>query len=85
MYYWLSDTWNDEKETIFFFPGLTADHTLFESQVENMICVGQSFGGYHIQVLIARYPEKVKAFWGIGTSPYGENIIQNWIYFGLNR
>lgn len=62
VYYWLSDTWNDEKETIFFFPGLTADHTLFESQVENMICVGQSFGGYHIQALIARYPEKVKAF-----------------------
>lgn len=34
VYYWLSDTWNDEKETIFFFPGLTADHTLFESQVD---------------------------------------------------
>lgn len=92
VHYWLSDTWNDEKETIFFFPGLTADHTMFESQVdyfgtkynlivwdapfhgksrpyekfelgdsteviikimeenkvEDMICVGQSFGGYHI-------------------------------------
>lgn len=30
----MSDTWNDEKETIFFFPGLTADHTMFESQVD---------------------------------------------------
>lgn len=98
------------------FPGLTADHTMFESQVdyfgekynlivwdapchgksrsyekldledstnviikimeenkvENIICVGQSFGGYHIQAMIARYPEKVKTFVGIGTSPYGE-------------
>ena len=34
VYYWLSDIWNEEKETIFFFPGLTADHTMFESQVE---------------------------------------------------
>ena len=33
VYYWLSDTWNEEKETIFFFPGLTADHTMFESQI----------------------------------------------------
>ena len=51
-----------KKKLFSFSPGLTADHTLFESQVENMICVGQSFGGYHIQALIARYPEKVKAF-----------------------
>ena len=126
VYYWLSDTWNEEKETIFFFSGLTADYTMFESQVdyfgakynlivwdapghgksrpyekfdlkdsteviikimeenkvENMICVGQSFGGYHIQILIARYLKKVKAFVGIGTSPYGEKIIRNRICFG---
>ncbi len=31
VYYWLSDIWNEEKETIFFFPRLTADHTMFES------------------------------------------------------
>lgn len=85
VYYWLSDTWNDEKETIFFFPGLTADHTLFESQVENMICVGQSFGGYHIQALIARYPEKVKAFVGIGTSPYGEKYYSKLDIFWLKQ
>ncbi len=86
----MSDKWNEEKETIFFFPELTADHTMFESQfeyfeekynliawdapchgksrpydkfdfedstdvilqiinenrVENIIGVGQSFGGY---------------------------------------
>ena len=34
VYYWLSDIWNEEKETIFFFPGITADHTMFESQVD---------------------------------------------------
>lgn len=129
VYYWLSDTWNEEKETIFFFPGLTADHTMFESQVdyfgakynlivwdapchgksrpyekfdlkdsteviikimkenkvENMICVGQSFGGYHIQALIARYPEKVKAFVGIGTSPYGEKYYSKSDIFWLKQ
>ena len=129
VYYWLSDTWNNEKETIFFFPGLTADHTMFESQVdyfgakynlivwdapchgksrpyekfdlkdsteviikimkenkvENMICVGQSFGGYHIQALIARYPEKVKAFVGIGTSPYGEKYYSKSDIFWLKQ
>ena len=53
-----------------------------ENKVENMICVGQSFGGYHIQILIARYLKKVKAFVGIGTSPYGEKIIRNRICFG---
>ena len=116
VFYWLSDKWTDEKETIFFFPGLTADHTMFESQIdyfedkynlivwdapchgksrpynefsfedttkvilqimnenhaENIVGVGQSLGGYYIQALIARHPEKVKAFVGIGTSPYGE-------------
>lgn len=116
VFYWISDKWKEEKKTIFFFPGLTADHTMFKAQfdcfdgsynliawdapchgrsrpydefsfedttkvileimnenhVEDIICVGQSFGGYHIQALIARHPEKVMAFIGIGTSPYGE-------------
>lgn len=116
VFYWVSEQWDTEKDTIFFFPGLTADHTMFESQfdyfeekynlivwdapchgksrpydkfdfedstdiiiqimnengVGNIIGVGQSLGGYHIQALIARHPEKVKAFIGIGTSPYGE-------------
>ena len=42
VYYWLSDAWDDENETIFFFPGLTADHTMFESQIRFFQCF--SFG-----------------------------------------
>lgn len=116
VYYWLSENWDADRETIFFFPGLTADHTMFEqqfsyfegkynlitwdapchgksrpyeefsyentsnvilkimneNQVEDIIAVGQSLGGYYIQALIARYSNKVKAFIGIGTTPYGK-------------
>lgn len=116
VYYWISENWDKEKETIFFFHGLTADHTMFqeqcvyfqkkynvivwdapchgksrpytvfsyentsnvvlqimkENQVEHIMAVGQSLGGYYIQALIARCPEKIKAFIGIGTTPYGK-------------
>lgn len=129
VFYWLSDKWNEQKDTIFFFPGLTADHTMFEAQfiyfeeqynliawdapchgksrpynefslkdttnvilqimsenhVETIIGVGQSFGGYYIQSLIARHPEKVKAFIGIGTSPYGEIYYSKWDIFWLKQ
>lgn len=34
VYYWISDTWDKDKKTIFFFHGLTADHTMFEKQYE---------------------------------------------------
>ncbi len=115
VFYLISDSWDEQRETIFFFHGLTADHTMFEAQLDyfegkyNLIAwdapchgksrpfdkfsfditteiilqimaennvaavaaVGQSLGGYYIQALIARHPEKVKAFIGIGTSPYG--------------
>lgn len=116
VFYWLSDEWDESKENMFFFPGLTADHTMYEEQfnyfegkynllvwdapchgksrpydefsfndttdiilqimnenhIDNIIGVGQSLGGYYIQALIARQPEKVKVFIGIGTTPYGE-------------
>lgn len=115
IYYWISENWNMQKDTIFFFHGVTADHTMYEAQwsffqekynvivwdapchgksrpyrelsfedstkvilqilkemqVEQIIAMGQSLGGYYIQALIARYPLKVKAFIGIGTTPYG--------------
>ena len=32
VYYQVSDNWDNGKETIFFFHGLTADHTMFEPQ-----------------------------------------------------
>ena len=116
VYYWTSKVWEKERETMFFFPGLTGDHTMFDAQVEffekkynvivwdalchgksrpynefsfentsrvildilqalevmTIIAVGQSLGGYYVQAFMVRHPEKVKAFIGIGTTPYGE-------------
>lgn len=116
LYYCISDTTDTTKDTLFFFHGLTADHTMFSQQVDffnskyniicwdapmhgnsrpynnfsfescsmdilnilkqnniqSIICIGQSLGGYFAQDFIARYPEKVKAFIGIGTSPFGK-------------
>ena len=34
VYYWLSQEWEPERDTIFFFPGLTADHTMFVPQFD---------------------------------------------------
>ncbi len=32
VFYWVSDQWDASRRTIFFFHGLTADHTMFEQQ-----------------------------------------------------
>ena len=40
--------------------------------IESAVFVGQSMGGYHIQALIAQHPERVRAFVGIDTCPFGE-------------
>ena len=129
VYYWVSENWDTNNDTLFFFHGLTADHTMFdkqteyfdnkfnlivwdapchgksrpysnfsfentsnavlkilqENQVENIIAVGQSLGGYYIQAFIRRYPEKVKAFIGIGTTPYGESYYSNYDIFWLKK
>lgn len=34
VYYWLSDFWNEERKTIIFLHGLTANHTMFEKQYD---------------------------------------------------
>lgn len=34
IYYWLSDQWESTRDTLFFFPGLTADHTMFAPQFD---------------------------------------------------
>lgn len=34
MFYWISDCWEEQRNTLFFLHGLTADHTMFEKQVE---------------------------------------------------
>lgn len=34
VYYWCSDHWSDDRETLFFLHGMTADHSMFQSQYE---------------------------------------------------
>ncbi len=129
VYYYISDIWNENNDTIFFFHGLTADHSLFEKQfehlngkynlmawdapchgksrqygcfsfddtskivrnimdensVEQIIAVGQSLGGYFIQALLKRYPESIKGFIGIGTTPYGKEYYSKSDIFWLKQ
>lgn len=116
VFYWITEEWKEQRETLFFLHGLTADHTLFEKQiaffkktyniilwdapghgksrpyedfsfsntvedmkqilddndVQRVVMLGQSLGGYLIQSFMQRYPKYVMAFIGIDTSPYGE-------------
>ena len=115
VFYWRSENWEAGAETIFFLHGLTADHTMFDGQVEffardyniltwdapahsksrpfgpfdfsdtseyikeildengvSKVCfAGQSLGGYLAQSFIKRYPERVRGFVSIDSSPYG--------------
>lgn len=115
VFYWQSDNWDINKDTIFFLHGLTADHSMFDGQitafekeynlltwdtpahgksrpfevfdfsdtfsyieiilnnlsVERVILVGQSLGGYLAQSFIKRYPDRVKGFVSIDSTPYG--------------
>ena len=34
VYYWVSEKWDTNNDTLFFFHGLTADHTMFDKQTE---------------------------------------------------
>lgn len=129
LYFRVSDTWDANRKTIFFFHGLTADHRMFDAQVryfqdeynviawdapmhgksktfsgfnmdvgvksiqailqslsvEKIIAVGQSYGGYFVQALIARSPQTLLLFIGIGTSPYGKVYYSKSDYFWLKR
>ena len=40
--------------------------------IESVILVGQSMGGFISQSLISRYPERVRAFISIDSTPYGD-------------
>lgn len=115
VHYWISRTNDTAKETIVFTHGLTADHTMFEKQIEyfqkeytvivwdvpmhglsipyrdfsyentakdinsilqqehieEVSLVGMSMGGYPSQMFAHLYPEKVKCFIGIDTTPFG--------------
>ena len=45
---------------------------LDECGVSNVVLIGQSMGGYIAQAFICRYPEMVKAFVSIDSTPYGD-------------
>lgn len=48
--------------------------TIIEQEnIQKVILVGQSAGGYIAQAFIKEYPEKVLGFLGIGTTPFGES------------
>lgn len=40
--------------------------------INTVVLIGQSMGGYISQSVIKRYPERVAAFIAIDSSPYGE-------------
>ena len=115
VHYWISKANHRANEVIVFTHGLTADHTMYEKQIEffqkeyNVIVwdvplhglsipyrnfsyentakdlnsilqqehietvslVGMSMGGYPSQMFAHLYPEKVKCFVGIDTTPFG--------------
>ncbi len=115
VYYWRSEAWDAGKDTIFFLHGLTADHSMFDGQIEafagdynlltwdtpahgksrpfaafdygdtseyirsildkhsvdRAILAGQSMGGFLAQSFIKRYPDRVKCFIAIDSTPYG--------------
>ncbi|MBO6093515.1 MAG: alpha/beta hydrolase [Oscillospiraceae bacterium] len=115
VFYWQSDRWDANKDTVFFLHGLTADHSMFDGQIPafektynlltwdtpahgksrpfkafdfsdtsiyiksildrlsvgRVIFVGQSLGGFLAQSFIKRYPDRVKGFVSIDSTPYG--------------
>lgn len=115
VFYWQSDSWDVGRETIFFLHGLTADHSMFDDQIEafgeeynlltwdapahgasrpfetfdfgdtsdyikqildkhsvgQVVLVGQSLGGFLAQSFIKRYPDRVRSFVSIDSTPYG--------------
>lgn len=122
LYYWVGGNQNSNAECIVFVHGMTADHSMFDKQIESFreefkiitldlplhgksrpyidftfssiadeleeiltleetskaILVGQSLGGYICQDFGIRYPEKVKGFVGIDTTPFGHYYYPKW-------
>lgn len=120
VHYWISKS-DKSSECIIFTHGLTANHIMFEKQVEffkdnytiltwdvplhgkskpykgfsyenaasdlksiverenldNIILVGMSMGGYPSQEFAFRYPEKVKGFVALDTTPFGLGYYSN--------
>lgn len=58
---------------------------LDETGVTSAVLVGQSMGGFISQSFIKRYPERVRAFIGIDTTPFGEGYYSKSDIFWLKR
>ncbi len=58
---------------------------LDEMEVSSAVLAGQSMGGFISQSFIKRYPERVRAFIGIDTTPFGEGYYSKSDIFWLKR
>ena len=50
---------------------------LDKEEIDSVILIGQSLGGFFCQEFADTYPERVKAFIGIDTAPFGEQYYPN--------
>lgn len=122
IYYWMGGNQREDNLCIVFTHGMTADHTMFDKQVEyfsdkykiitwdlplhgesrpydnfsyrnaarelklildtenlsSVILVGHSMGGYVCQEFAAQYGERIKAFVGVDTTPFGHSYYSKW-------
>ncbi|WP_301107459.1 alpha/beta hydrolase [Sporosarcina sp.] len=120
--YWFGGKQSPDAKCLVFVHGMTADHSMFDKQVEcfrneykiimldlplhgesrnyinftlsniadvldallelenisEVTVIGQSLGGYVCQEFGIRYPEKVKGFVGIDTTPFGHDYYPKW-------
>ncbi|MDE6709385.1 MAG: alpha/beta hydrolase, partial [Oscillospiraceae bacterium] len=58
---------------------------LDEMEMSSAVLAGQSMGGFISQSFIKRYPERVRAFIGIDTTPFGEGYYSKSDIFWLKR
>jgi len=129
VYYWIGGNQSKDSACIVFTHGMTADHTMFDKQVEyfskdytiitwdiplhgesrpydnftyqnvaqdlnriltaeeidRVILVGQSMGGYVCQEFAIQYPKKVTAFVAVDTTPFGECYYSKWERYILTK
>lgn len=61
------------------------DDILNKEGLNRVILVGQSMGGFVSQAFVELYPEKVKAFIGVDTTPFGHAYYSNWALYSLTK
>lgn len=61
-------------------------HAILDAQqIGSAVLIGQSMGGFIAQAFLVRYPEQVKAFVGIDTTPYGTGYYSKSDVFWLRQ